>query len=126
VSATVFPDIPERVARGVALLDEKCPGWDQKINVKALDIEDPANCVIGQVYKDSGIVGAFGIGATNLVGKKAYGNDINAPVLIEHGFSGTRRPGDDNEFDALTAAWKRAIRARRAAAPAEPPAREEA
>jgi hypothetical protein len=40
----------ERVARGVALLDQAAPGWANKIDLGFLNLEDACNCVLGQVY----------------------------------------------------------------------------
>lgn len=39
----------ERVARGVALLDEKAPGWYEKINLDNLYMGSTFACVIGQI-----------------------------------------------------------------------------
>lgn len=105
--------IPERVARGVALLDQKRPGWEQEIDLDTLDISKPCFCVVGQMYKS--YFSPFEAGAVDLVGWDAYDYDDNAPALIEHGFSGVRSADDDGEFDALTVEWNRVIRARRAA-----------
>lgn len=40
----------ERVARGAAWLDEKYPGWFNKIDLSILDLADCTQCVLGQVY----------------------------------------------------------------------------
>lgn len=41
----------ERVAAGVALLDEKGPeGWRERINLDTLDINSLAGCILGQIY----------------------------------------------------------------------------
>lgn len=100
--------IDERVAAGAAWLDEHRPGWWQRINLDTLDLGDPCKCVLGQEY------GQFG----------------NAPdEMWDHGSNAHRRDramgfnaeavdfgrGDD-EFDALTAAWRTLITARRDAA----------
>ena len=47
----------ERVAKGVALLDEVKPGWASKVVVNRLNLESPLSCILGQVY------GNFRIGA---------------------------------------------------------------
>ncbi len=38
----------DAVARGVALLDEKVPGWRERIDFETLDIERPKFCIVGQ------------------------------------------------------------------------------
>ncbi len=45
----VFTPWPyDAVARGVALLDEKVPGWRERIDIETLDIESPQRCIVGQ------------------------------------------------------------------------------
>lgn len=46
--------VAERVARGVALLDEVMPGWADRIDLLRLDIDVPAHCVIGQLHPQDG------------------------------------------------------------------------
>lgn len=50
----------DRIAKGVALLDQKRPGWENEISLVELDLKDPNDCVLGQVY------GSFGTGANDL------------------------------------------------------------
>jgi hypothetical protein len=109
-------DIPERVTRGVALLDEKQPGWEALINLGHLDIGECENCVLGQVYRDQGpgSLTPFEAGAIDLIGEYEYGFWNNAPALVLHGFSAGA--GEDVTFDVLTAEWKRVIQERRTAA----------
>lgn len=62
--------IIERVARGAALLDERVPGWETKINVRELRLGSCVHCVLGQLF--SGFergVDALGL----LVAASAYG-----------------------------------------------------
>jgi len=40
----------DRVRAGIKLLDEKVPGWRNRINVHTLDIKRSDNCVLGQVF----------------------------------------------------------------------------
>jgi hypothetical protein len=42
----------ERVARGAALLDEKEPGWRQKVNPELLEMRSECGCIIGQALDD--------------------------------------------------------------------------
>lgn len=45
-------DVAGRVARGVALLDARVPGWVDRVNTIKLDIQNCERCVLGQVYGD--------------------------------------------------------------------------
>lgn len=40
----------EDVKRGMALLDEKRPDWRKYVELAALDMNEPAQCILGQVY----------------------------------------------------------------------------
>jgi hypothetical protein len=42
--------VEERVAAGVQLLDEKVPGWRDKIEAGQLSLASCVDCVIGQVF----------------------------------------------------------------------------
>ncbi len=87
----------DAVARGVALLDEKVPGWREKINVETLDMGDYCICVLGQQFGD------FGEGLSNL------GFDLgDADLARNYGFQRLAGHSDD-EYQALTDAWREAI-----------------
>lgn len=72
-------DYAARVAKGVALLDEKRPGWEHELNLEILDIEDGSRCITAQ-----------------LSGRK-YGRDswrdgmeqlgLSGATYLEHGFN---------------------------------------
>jgi hypothetical protein len=48
-----MPDtIAERVARGAKLLDERRPGWAEKIDLAEFKIKSCSKCALGQVYGD--------------------------------------------------------------------------
>lgn len=99
----------ERVARGVALLDSRVPGWDQEIEVEDLDLGNTDYCVIGQAAEliiktvaESAVRredllhaqrvnnGAYGLGlaALGLTFKKAisYGFDESSAVRHSYGY----------------------------------------
>lgn len=46
--------VEERVAKGVALLDDKRPGWRSEINTDILVMSDSRDCLLGQLYGDYG------------------------------------------------------------------------
>jgi hypothetical protein len=103
---------PERVARGVALLDEKLPGWVDRIDLDRLDLGSPCRCILGQTW--DGIPDPestpFAAHANEL---DLYGEDEN-----DYGFNagGEDWFADEPEYRALTAEWTRVILARRAGA----------
>lgn len=81
--------IQERVANGAALLDEKKPGWRDKINLEELDISDPSRCVVGQLYQGRG---GYLHGLSDLQTYSSY----------ETGFA----IENAGEYPLLTAEWK--------------------
>lgn len=108
--------IPVRVARGVALLDEKRPGWRDRIDLDALDMRSSRDCVLGQLYADHEDVDwphrtAFHVGATELLGDvedaAAYGFENGAEF---------RDLDAADEYAELTAEWRRVITGRLAGA----------
>lgn len=42
--------INQRVAAGMALLDDKSPGWDQRIDLATLEMRHGDRCIIGQAF----------------------------------------------------------------------------
>ena len=96
--------IAERVARGAAYLDEREPGWWQRIDLDALDLAVPCKCVLGQL--DGGrhgknwakIVKAFGL---------RFGSTEGERFAIALGFDRHRETGAE-----LTDAWRALISAR--------------
>lgn len=84
----------DAVARGVALLDEKVPGWRERIDLSELNVAGFYSCPLGQVGGD------YEVGA-KLVGL------VVGPATVEHGFYlGEDVPGT---FEELNAAWREAI-----------------
>ena len=86
--------VQDKVACGVALLDEVYPGWDQKINLARLDIRDCGRCVLAQLYGD-------------------YDTGLDRPRLSSvvpssHSFAGAHE---------VTVEWRRVILERRAYPP---------
>lgn len=101
-----MPVIAERVKRGAALLDEKRPGWWQRIDLGRLDVASDCDCVGGQ------LPGGYGKVADDL-----FGPGVTFSLEVSHGFEadGDFEGGDAGEFAALTEAWRSLILARRAA-----------
>ncbi|WP_285647761.1 hypothetical protein [Lentzea sp. NBRC 102530] len=90
-----------RVARGVALLDEKKPGWDGHIHLPTLDIMYGTYCVLGQVF------GNYDTGA------RILGLDIRSDV-VDCGFNGPfNDEGRWQDMCELKHEWVRVITSRR-------------
>jgi hypothetical protein len=85
--------IDERVKNGAEFLDEAKPGWEQEIDVSALDVFDGSRCILGQLH------GGYlrGLEKTGLLG--------NYDACVDRGFT----TGDDNEWEELTFAWSTRI-----------------
>lgn len=101
--------ITERVAAGAAWLDEHEPGWIKRIDIGVLDISSCANCVLGQVFGDF-----------DDARRDAW---LNPPEHDRMTDPGRRRgfmtpdPGAFEQYETLTAEWKRFIQERRAVTP---------
>lgn len=93
-------NITARVAAGAALLDSEQPGWDQRVTLDTLEISSCTSCVLGQLYGNvSTGYGVFG---------------IDDDAVDQFGFDQQGWAGD--EYELLTAEWRRVIVARRALA----------
>ena len=91
--------IAERVASGAALLDERMPGWHQRIDLDTLDIDSCKNCVLGQIYGSPQMEVSFDPG---------LGFDIDD---ADYRFASSSR----QRVKRLTVAWRELIESRRAA-----------
>lgn len=95
--------IEARVTRGAQLLDERLPGWVDRIDLDRLNLASSCNCILGQKFGDY------------LDGIDALFNCQNTDA-INHGFDAFEDEGADAEaaeYEALTAEWRRVILARR-------------
>lgn len=91
------------VKHGVEWLDENHPGWERKINLRALDMNDCEHCVIGQA------VGDYWNTISNAAGPYTY-NDL--PWSVAHGFdveSGHERPHQYKDLEVL---WTEVVKER--------------
>jgi len=85
-------EVLERVKLGLKLLEDKHgPGWEDKIDMEALDLRHGSRCVIGQVFEDGPTT--IGMMWTDLVG---------------YGFASLKESTDErlNEYERLQAAWE--------------------
>ncbi len=103
----------ERVARGATLLDEKMPGWAERIKLNELVLHNPCRCVLGQLFE-----GDFGEAVMNLF-------DGDEQAIVEHGFDVPPHrdlpiergvvtvPSNVMLWEALKQTWRAEILARR-------------
>lgn len=103
--------IEARVARGAALLDEKLPGWVDRINLDKLDLTCGCHCILGQTWDGNGDVGE----EYWLHAERLFDDDSDLFVApADHGFNA--HDGEGEEYAALAIEWRRLILARRAGA----------
>ena len=89
------------VRRGVAWLSAIRPRWYREINLERLDLATCDDCVLGQLFGDyNDAEQIFGSDATQL---GALGMNIDYRFDQPHA-------DETQEFNRLTALWKRAIR----------------
>lgn len=91
-----------RIEQGMALLDEKVPGWEYRLDLRTLDVNSCTQCVVGQL---------FGIHNSDLLylGYQALG--VESPR--QYGFSLDWDLSYRATYGGLNRAWKRKIRERR-------------
>jgi hypothetical protein len=100
--------VAESVARGAALLDEKLPGWDERIDLADLQLASCYRCVLGQLF------GRYPVPAEG--GFSPYGLGIAALGIGDENPS--RYGFDGRDADSLTGEWRRVITQRRTRVPA--------
>ncbi len=86
----------EEVARGIALLDQKIPGWRQHVDADRLDMRvaerrENGCCILAQLYGEY------------LAGLEVIG--LDGEDDSPYGFD----DADAADYPALTNAWKRAL-----------------
>lgn len=95
----------QAVAKGAALLDERNPGWRERINLGTLEIGSVYDCVLGQLYGEMDGYDGYDVGKRLLFGREPYDDSYSSyiKVVAEHGFTTTTC---DYRNGALNAAWK--------------------
>jgi hypothetical protein len=100
----------DQVAKGMKLLDERVPGWMEKVELSELDLGSDCACILGQTSIQLG-------GSSYSYGEAVRVLFPNTPpsyyrppaAVIEHGFYAS----NPDDYPALTQAWNNAIVARR-------------
>lgn len=105
--------IAERVAAGAAFLDEREPGWDQRIDLGRLNLKSECRCVLGQL--NSALASDWGVITGKYGLHRAWDSGPRGLADTDLGFNvSVQRRGDEAEWAELTAAWHQLITARRA------------
>jgi len=96
--------IQQRILAGWELLDNKVPGWRDKINKDKLRMDDERNCLLGQLF------------GTFRKGLAALGLDIGKPCAHLYGFTAQQDVADFSTgkrkerwlvtFEDLDKGWK--------------------
>ena len=98
------------IRKGSSLLDEKMPGWHNKINLDELSMA--GNCILAQLYAtDKYPSGGYQVGMAAL--------GLEWEMVINHGFTVTPGVYRDADMKILTDEWKEFIEIRRGI-PAQP------
>ena len=90
----------ERIAKGVALLDDKRPNWRRHIDVDGLDLGSPRHCILGQLYKNDATEGEDGFH----IGTRKLGIDHDR-LSTEYGFD----INDEDSYADLQREWLKVL-----------------
>lgn len=98
--------VQERVALGVALLNERRPNWRSQVDIDVLEMNDRSWCIIGQV---------FGVNPDDWSAVEEYVDALTALGVHGgegglYGFDLTREQyeaywGEHDKWEELTSAW---------------------
>lgn len=117
--------VAERVAAGAEFLDQREPGWWQRIDLDRLEMRRSCACVLGQLSTDLTDDGReHWAEITERYGLRREWQSLPVPTDASYGFNafseGAFSEGAERdiraEYKALAAAWKRVITERRSAA----------
>jgi hypothetical protein len=92
--------IINRVHAGVTFLDKMLPSWRSRIDVELLNIADPNNCILGQLYSINGEGKCF---SPYVIGQLELGLSVNTACAL--GFTDTSRQ-HCFRLARLTIAWR--------------------
>jgi hypothetical protein len=99
-----FEDFQSRVTRGAEALDRVLPSWYRLVNTELLDLENPALCILGQLFPDRGFVQAV----REVVSVDLDNTPVIAALGTDHGFDLITPYTDEHGFDdyqVLTELW---------------------
>ena len=97
--------IKQRVALGARILDEKCPGWREKIDLANFALTGCRQCVLGQLY------GLYtnGIHELGICDAAICGFVWEDQNMVSNVEPASRARNKVLEIQSLTEAWKREI-----------------
>lgn len=98
---TLDPSV--RISAGLAFMDERYPGWRNRINPDTLDVADPCNCILAQ---------ATGRDYNEVVpelGLRAMAASRLGIFVIDNSPGEEPSPAALAEYDVLTAGWLEAL-----------------
>lgn len=81
------------IAAGIQLLDSQRPGWKNRINWSALNLQIADTCFVGQLHDGDYITGLLALG-------------IPPRDAWQYGFEALGHLYDDNDWAMLTRLWK--------------------
>ena len=103
--------LSDRVKKGAKLLDEKAPGWYEKVNLSKLEMNSYHGCVVGQLGKAEFPSFIAGV-AYNEYCRAVLNTDPDNENAAEYGF--TIKYGEDFSYWAkLEKLWRTEIEKRR-------------
>jgi len=100
-----FLNIEDRVQKGIDYLNKNYPDWLDQINIDRLDLNDPFDCILGQLF------GNFSRSNLNWVEVGEYGFD--RPHDLYEEYNEENVANRLKYFEDLTFFWKKKIRALR-------------
>jgi hypothetical protein len=109
--------ISERVARGVALLDEHVPNWLETFDLSRFSLRSGCNCVIGQLWTAAGNHSDWDDDQFDSAIAAGW-LDLDFDAAEQHGFYAGSPQDFEHfaEYRELQAEWVRVITERRAVA----------
>jgi hypothetical protein len=105
-------DYAARVQRGIALLDEKWPGWATEIDLERLDISEGDRCMTAQYAECRAGYASFQCGQ-NLLGLSDRAYEV-CGFNADGQSTGEAVDSDRGGYDTLNGLWKAEIERRRA------------
>lgn len=110
--------VTDRVARGIKRFDGIHPGWHRKVDLDSLDVQSGNACPLSQVFGSfaEGVVAVFNppeVKPDPSDRRKARGRTYRGAGIGDLAAIGCAAdPSGGDEYPALNAAWRDAVRSR--------------
>lgn len=92
-------DLTAKVRKGMDYLDKTVPGWEHKIDLRRLELENPQVCVCGQLFGDFW---------AKVRGDASAGARIQISDMEKFGFY--IENNEDGDYELLTRIWHKKIK----------------